>query len=94
MGVIDENGNKLYMRDFSNFFSISPSGDTLRPWTNPALGTFVNYIRGVIINANNEGAFGSQLPYAIVPIYPNDLSLGNAPPTLSSPTKIWESDSA
>jgi hypothetical protein len=85
--VIDENGNKLYMRDFSNFFSISPSGDTLRPWTNPALGTFVNYIRGVIINANNEGAFGSQLPYAIVPIYPNDLSLGNAPPTLSSPTR-------
>ncbi|MBL8007006.1 MAG: T9SS type A sorting domain-containing protein [Ignavibacteria bacterium] len=85
--VIDENGNKLYMRDFSNFFSTQPSGDTLRPWTNPALGTYVNYIRGVIINANNEGAFGNQLPYAIVPIYPNDLSLGNAPPVLSSPTR-------
>lgn len=85
--IIDENGNKLYMRDFSNWFSTSPSGDTLRAWTNPALGTFVNSIRGVIINANNEGAFGSQLPYAIIPIYPNDLSLGNAPPVLSSPTR-------
>jgi len=85
--VIDENGNKLYMRDFSNFFSISPSGDTLRAWANPALGTFVNSIRGVIINANNEGAFGTQLPYAIVPIYPNDLSLGNAPPILATPTR-------
>lgn len=86
--VIDDNGNKLYMRDFSNFFSISPSGDTLRAWANPALGTFVNYIRGVIINCNNEGAFGTQLPYAIVPIYPNDLSLGNAPPSLSTPTRV------
>ena len=85
--VVDENGNKLYFRDFSNFFSTQPSGDTLRPWTHPALGTFVNYIRGVIISANNEGAFGTQLPYAIVPIYPNDLSLGNAPPQISTVTR-------
>lgn len=84
--IIDDNGNKLYMRDFSNFFSISPN-ETLRVWTNPSVGTLVNYIRGVIINANNEGAFGNQLPYAIVPIYPNDLSLGNPPPTMSSPTR-------
>ena len=85
--IIDENGNKMYMRDFSNWFSSSPSGDTLRQWTAPSIGTFVNSIRGVIINANNEGAFGSQLPYVIVPIYPNDLSLGNATPILSSPIR-------
>ncbi len=84
--VVDSNGNKLYMRDFSNFFSTSPT-DTLRQWTHPATGTFVNYIRGVIINANNEGAFGTALPYAIVPIYPNDLSLGLVPPSMSGPTK-------
>lgn len=84
--VIDDQGNKLYMRDFSNFYSTSPN-ETLRVWTHPSIGTYVNYIRGVIINANNEGAFGNQLPYAIVPIYPNDLSLGNAPPTLSNPTR-------
>ncbi len=86
--IVDNNGNKLYFRDFSNFFSTYPSGDSLRPWTHPTTGTFVNYIRGVIIAANNEGAFGNQLPYAIVPIYPNDLSLGNAPPIISSPSRI------
>ncbi len=84
--VVDSNGNKLYMRDFSNFFSTSPT-DTLRQWTHPATGTFINYIRGVIINANNEGAFGTALPYAIVPIYPNDLSLGQIPPSMSGPGK-------
>ncbi len=85
--IIDDNGNRMYMRDFSNWFSASPSGDTLRPWTAPAPGTFVASIRGVIINANNEGAFGNQLPYVIVPIYPNDLVLGNSPPILSSPLR-------
>lgn len=85
--ILDDNGNRMYIRDFSNFFSTSPSGDTLRSWTHPSIGTFVNYVRGVIINSNNEGAFGSQLPYVLVPIYPNDLSLGNAPPILSSPTR-------
>jgi hypothetical protein len=87
--VVDANGNKLYVRDFSNFFSTAPSppGDTLRPWTIPAQGTIVNYIRGVIINANNEGVLGNQLPYVIIPIYPNDLSLGGVPPQLSGPSK-------
>lgn len=86
--IVDENGNRMYMRDFSNWFSASPSGDTLRPgWTAPSPGTFVTSIRGVIINANNEGAFGNQLPYVIVPIYPNDLVLGNSPPVLSAPLR-------
>ncbi|MFA5404949.1 MAG: T9SS type A sorting domain-containing protein [Ignavibacteria bacterium] len=87
--IVDANGNKLYVRDFSNFFSTSPSPsqDTLRPWTVPTQGTYVNYIKGVIINANNEGIFGDQLPYVIVPIYPNDLSLGGSPPQLSGPNK-------
>ncbi len=87
--IVDGNGNKLYVRDYSNFFSTSPSppGDTLRPWSVPAQGTIVNYIKGVIINCNNEGVLGNQLPYVLVPIYPNDLSLGGVPPQLSSPTK-------
>ncbi|MBI5402453.1 MAG: T9SS type A sorting domain-containing protein [Ignavibacteriae bacterium] len=87
--IVDGNGNKLYVRDFSNFYSTSPSPstDTLRPWSHPAQGTIVNYIRGVIINTNSEGVLGNQLPYAIVPIYPNDLSLGGVPPQLSGPNK-------
>ncbi|MDD5361877.1 MAG: T9SS type A sorting domain-containing protein [Ignavibacteria bacterium] len=87
--VVDANGNRLYIRDYSNFFSTAPSppADTLRPWTVPAQGTIVNYVRGVIINSNNEGVLGNQLPYVLVPIYPNDLSLGGVPPQLSSPSK-------
>ena len=87
--IVDANGNKLYVRDYSNFFSTAPSPpqDTLRPWTTPAPGTIVNYIRGVIINCNNEGVLGNQLPYVIIPIYPNDLSLGGVPPQLSGPSK-------
>lgn len=86
--IVDDNGNTLYIRDFSNFFSRQPSGDTLAPgWTPPTTGTFINYIRGVIINCNNEGVLGNQLPYALVPIYPNDMSVGNAPPQLGSPTR-------
>jgi hypothetical protein len=84
--IVDENGNKLLMRDFSNFFSLQPS-ETLRVWSVPYVGTYVNYIRGVIISANNEGVFGTQLPYAICPIYPNDFSIGNAPPIISNPTR-------
>ncbi len=85
--IIDNNGNRMYVRDFSNFYSTQPN-DTVGPiFVAPSLGTFVNYIRGVIINSNNEGVFGTQLPYVIVPIYPNDLSLGNAPPALSAPLR-------
>lgn len=87
--IVDANGNKMYIRDYSNFFSTSPSpaSDTLRPWSVPAQGTIVNYVKGVIINCNNEGVLGNQLPYVLVPIYPNDLSLGGVPPQLSSPNK-------
>lgn len=86
--IQDENGNTLYIRDFSNFYSRQPSGDTLVPgWTPPPAGTAINYIRGVIINANAEATFGTTLPYALVPIYPNDMSVGNAPPQLSQPLR-------
>jgi len=90
--IVDSAGNRLYIRDFSNFYSTSPSpsSDTLYKlwnWSVPTPGTQVNYIRGVIINANNEGAFGNQLPYALVPIYPNDISLGQSAPQLSNPSK-------
>lgn len=103
--IIDGSGNKMYVRDFSNFFSISPSGDTLREFVKPSVGSIINSIKGVIINSNNEGAFGSNLPYVIVPIYPNDMTLrDNSPPqliyppnnSLSNPLSInfnWENTS-
>lgn len=90
--IVDSLGNKIYVRDFSNFYSTfpSPSSDTLYKlwnWTVPTPGTQVNYIRGVIINANNEGIFGAQLPYVLVPLYPNDISIGQSAPVLSNPSK-------
>jgi len=90
--LVDNSGNRIYVRDYSNFYgtSPSPSSDTLYKlwnWSIPAVGTQVNYIRGVIINANNEGVFGTQLPYVLIPIYPNDISLGQVAPTLSNPTR-------
>ena len=89
--IVDSVGNKLYMRDFSNWFTTSTGSgcpnDTLRTWTPPSIGTYINYIKGVVIIANNEGAFGTLLPFAICPIYPNDMSIGNAPPALSTPTR-------
>lgn len=86
--VVDANGNKLYFRDFSNFFTTDPAQTIDTSYRHPSFGTQVNHIRGVIIQANNEGAFGNQLPYAIVPIYPSDLSLGTTPPFLSNPLRF------
>jgi hypothetical protein len=54
---------------------------------NSGTGYNCKLYKGVIINCNNEGVLGNQLPYAIVPIYPNDLSLGGVPPQLSGPSK-------
>ncbi len=87
--LIDAQGNFIYLRDFSNFFSTGPSptwGWT--PWTPPSIGATVNYIRGVIINSAYADGTGGLYPYVIVPIYPNDFSLGNTPPFISNVTRI------
>jgi hypothetical protein len=86
--IIDDQGNKLLFRDFSNFFTTDPGQTLDTGYRHPSVGTHVNYIRGVIISANNtDPVFTNQLPYCIVPIYPNDVSFGNAPPILSSPLR-------
>jgi hypothetical protein len=84
--IIDDQGNKLLFRDFSNFFTTDQQQTLDTGYRHPSVGTHVNYIRGVIISANNtDPVFTNQLPYCIVPIYPNDVSFGNAPPILSGP---------
>lgn len=90
--LLDGQGNKIYIRDFSNFFSVSPTPNWgWTAWTPPSAGANVGYIRGVIIEgANiNDGTFngGPAFPYVIVPIYPNDLSLINAPPIIGTVTR-------
>jgi hypothetical protein len=86
--LIDAQGNFIYLRDFSNFFSVSPNDTGFTPWSPPSIGATVNYIRGVIINSAYADGPGGLYPYVIVPIYPNDFSLGNAPPFVSNVTRI------
>ncbi|MEO8513261.1 MAG: hypothetical protein ABI543_06865, partial [Ignavibacteria bacterium] len=83
--LIDANGNFIYMRDFSNFFSTGPTPSW--GWTAyvpPSIGATVTSIRGVIINSAYADGNNALYPYVIVPIYPNDLTLGNTPPFISS----------
>lgn len=86
--LIDAQGNFIYLRDFSNFFSVSPNDPGFTPWSPPSIGASVNYIRGVIINSAYADGLGGLYPYVIVPIYPNDLSLGNTPPFISNVTRL------
>lgn len=83
--LIDANGNFIYMRDFSNFFSTGPTPSW--GWTAyvpPSIGATVTSIRGVIINSAYADGNNALYPYVIVPIYPNDLTMGNTPPFISS----------
>ncbi len=83
--LIDAQGNFIYLRDFSNFFSIGPTPSW--GWTNwspPSIGASVNYIRGVIVGSAYADGNNGLYPYVIVPIYPNDFALGNTPPFISS----------
>jgi hypothetical protein len=86
--LYDANGNHMYLRDFSNFFSLSPSpswGWTV--WTPPSIGATIDSIKGVIINGAYADANAGLYPYVIVPIYPNDFYLGNTPPLIGSVTR-------
>ncbi len=86
--LIDANGNFIYLRDFSNFFSIAPNDPGFPNWSPPSIGATVTSIRGVIINSAYADGNGALYPYVIVPIYPNDLTLGNTPPFISSVSRI------
>jgi len=83
--LIDAQGNFIYMRDFSNFYSTGPTPSWgWTPWVPPSIGATVTSIKGVIINSAYADANGGLYGYVIVPIYPNDLVLGNTPPFISS----------
>lgn len=82
--LIDASGNFIYLRDFSNFFSIAPANSGFTVWSPPSIGATVNSIRGVIIGSAYADGSGGLYPYVIVPIYPNDLTMGNTPPFISS----------
>jgi len=83
--LIDAQGNFIYLRDFSNFFSTGPTPSWgWTAWAPPSIGATITSIRGVIINSAYADGNNALYPYVIVPIYPNDLTLGNTPPFISS----------
>ncbi len=87
--LIDANGNFIYMRDFSNFYSTGPTPSWgWTAYTPPSIGATVTSIRGVIVNSAYADANGGLYGYVIVPIYPNDLTMGNTPPFISSVNRI------
>src|SRR5436190_16782815 len=57
--LLDAQGNKIYLRDFSNFFSTGPTPPNgWTAWVPPSVGATVSSIRGVIINgAYTDGTF-------------------------------------
>jgi hypothetical protein len=82
--LLDSNGNFIYLRDFSNFFSIAPASPGFPNWTPPSNGAVIDSIKGVIINSAYGDGNNGLYPYVIVPIYPNDFHLGNTPPFVSN----------
>jgi DNA/RNA endonuclease YhcR with UshA esterase domain len=90
ISLSDAYNNKIYLRDFSNFFSKqpSPTWGWTPVWSPPTDGTILSSIKGVIINGAYNDANNSLYPYVIVPIYPNDFVIGNSPPLLSNVTRI------
>lgn len=86
--LIDAQNNFIYLRDFSNFFSTGPTPSWgWTPWVPPSIGATVTSIRGVIVNSAYADASGGLYGYVIVPIYPNDFTLGNAPPIIGTVTR-------
>jgi len=89
--LLDAQGNKIYLRDFSNFYSTSPSPSWgWTAWNPPPVGATVASIRGVIIEgAYQDGTFNglATYPYVICPVYPNDLTMGNTPPIVNTVTR-------
>ncbi|MFI5172551.1 MAG: hypothetical protein ACHQFW_09175, partial [Chitinophagales bacterium] len=87
----DASGNKIQIRDLSGHFRNDEYDDecilwagggagesnTPDPFTPPALGTYLSYVRGVIIE------FTAETQYAIAP-----LSLSDIGPALASPPVI------
>ena len=75
--INDGNGNKMFMYDQSGYFTLRSHRLTgITDYQPPLDGSTLEYIRGVI-NTRTDG-------YYIVPLYPGDIKVGAAPPTITS----------
>jgi len=71
--VQDEQGNVLSVSDQGRYFRTG--SESLDPnWDVPPVGTFLEYIRGVISTIGTG--------YVIMPLYPGDVKIGSGPPVI------------
>jgi hypothetical protein len=73
--INDAFGNKLHIHDQSGYFT--KRSHKLREFDPPIDGTSVKYIRGVI------GHYSNPNMYVIRPMLPNDMLIGQSPPSIS-----------
>lgn len=78
--INDGLGNKIFIHDQSGYFTIRTGSNDhrLRNWTPPIDGTTIQYIRGVI------GQFTNPSRFVIRPMYPDDLLIGQSPPSITN----------
>lgn len=75
--INDGDGNQMFMYDQSGYFTLRSHRLTgITDYQPPLDGSTLEYIRGVI-NTRTDG-------YYIVPLYPGDIKIGAAPPTISN----------
>jgi hypothetical protein len=82
--VVDDFGNKIRIRDYSAYYRNDDNEDTYiaNNYTAPATGTYLSYIRGVVIeNITTSSGF---IEYMLAPLMPNDVGPANPfiPPTI------------
>jgi hypothetical protein len=70
----DADGNVMFEFDASKYWTLRGHGNGT--YSAPPVGTFIEYIRGIV------GGFGSG--YAILPLYPGDVKYGVAPPVIKT----------
>lgn len=74
--INDGLGNQIFVHDQSGYFT--KRSHQLRTFDPPIDGTTIQYIRGVI------GHFTNPSRYVIRPMYPDDLLIGQSPPSISN----------
>lgn len=78
--INDGLGNKMFIHDQSGYFT--KRTHKLREWDPPLDGTTIQYIKGVIGHFSSSSSLPTR--YVIRPMYPDDLLIGQSPPSITN----------
>ena len=78
----DAAGNIGYMFDGSGWFTLRGHRLSASTYTLPSVGAKLNFLRGIVLPQIRTGTCGD---YAIMPLYPGDMSIGGPP---AAPTGV------